>query len=213
MKQKELKRKLHPIDVALVVIVLTVILTITGMEYYRNAGTKIFEKKLSFEDFKNDSLAISVDSILIPNELNACEIEIFISTNITEKYDGYVNVEIFDDEEKSAGNFEGEIYYDLGSDWKERKTKNSQIFRLKDGGGIFHADIYLHKDILLEVYQNSPDFTSEVYFRVYTPEKLLSRYFENISIGLFGCIFVLGIGVTLESWFLYLRDVFYKQKK
>ncbi len=159
------------------------IYSIIGFVVYMDA-TVLYKHKFSFNDFKNDTLAITIDSIKISEKLAACEIALHIDLSMTTKYEGYANVDIFDDEDTLVGQIEGDIYYDFGTDsdgaWSERKKEIAKNFRLEDGGGKFRAEVYFAKSKGFDVY--NPESNPVCELIIYKPDRLLSEYFLYTAI-------------------------------
>ncbi|TAE67620.1 MAG: hypothetical protein EAZ85_15010 [Bacteroidetes bacterium] len=179
------------------------VLSFAGSIYYFQ-GKIVYERQFSLNDFKTDSTVVSLDSVKIPENLSACEVLVYINPELTTKYEGYAEVDIFDDEDTLSGNIEGDIYYDFGYDsdgsWTERKTEVSKIFRLKDGGGKFRFDISFAKTKGFEVY--NPASNTPAYLRIYTPDSLLSTYL----------IYSGAIFFSISALLLCFKDAFFEKK-
>lgn len=109
----------------------------------------LFTKIVPVDSLSNKK-AFPIDSIILPKDLKACEIELSAyglkgeAPDNTAKYTTLITAEIADDADKPAAEMEAELYYDYGSDWTERKDKEKKYFQLAKSG-TFNIDLFLDR--------------------------------------------------------------------
>ncbi|TAE70278.1 MAG: hypothetical protein EAZ85_12000 [Bacteroidetes bacterium] len=111
----------------------------------------LFTKTIPIDSLSKTK-SYAVDSITLPADLRACEVEIqlndvyvtdvFLGT--VSKYTAVATVEFADDADKPAGEMEAEFYHDFGAGWSETKKKEKKYFSVPKSGK-FNIDIFLDR--------------------------------------------------------------------
>lgn len=128
--------------------------------------TTLFTKIIPVDSLSNKK-SFPIDSIILPKDLKACEIELSAdglkgeASDYTTKYTTLITAEIADDADKPAGEMEAELYYDYGSGWVERKDKEKKYFQLAKSG-TFNIDLFLDRQRGLSKFMPSTIYKDSV---------------------------------------------------
>ncbi len=162
-------------------------------------GKVIFEHKVDYNSIP-DTSGVPMPDFEIPQGVKVCEVKLQVVglPSGTQKFEGFVSAEIYDDAEKESCQVGGDVYYDYGvsdgESWSERVNSTSKFFKV-DTAGKFSADLFFERgNGLKEFGTNEPVNVShaEVIFQIKTGEGDMANYMI-----IWGIVFLVIGGILL----------------
>jgi hypothetical protein len=148
----------------------------------------IYTKSIPFDSLDSEK-PVTIDSIKIPENWRACEMEFSndLYMRTSEYFETILTAEITNEKGELAGEMEGDMYRNLYEGYLEQSEPIRQTFNLKKGG-FLNVDVFLQrvkglKNIVNGTKINIPN--AYVTLKVYPPTRLWGNYLFWSSITCF----------------------------